>query len=135
MKRLRRIAKEGGLVLVILVAIGALTAAFVFAAHVANPVKEAEQIAFSPAPGDVALSLCKKPETEITKTVVPTGNYYQARYQTSDVRYDLTWQENGDSIAVERSRSRDFDIWAEQMTPEFLSCIGNHPVTVKEGTH
>ncbi len=83
----------------------------------------------------VAVAVCRHSDLVVTKVIVPSGNYFTARWEEPGLRYDLTWQEGGTSIAVERSQGQEFDPWSEQMTPEFQSCIAGHQVTIKEGTH
>lgn len=119
-------------------AFAALTGAvwLLVAAYVVNPVREAgDAIGLSPASPEVAVSLCRKPQTQITLVNSPGDRYYVATWEEPGLRYDLTWRADGDSIAVEKLRGRDFDLWAEQISPEFLNCVSNKPVTVREVIH
>jgi hypothetical protein len=108
---------------VLLFGIGCAFLAFGMSSGGANPVEKAKDIAFSPAPGEVAMSLCKKPETKITLVRSPSNPYFEALYATAELRYDLTWQIDGGSVAVERTKGRDFDVWAEQIDASFHDCI------------
>lgn len=89
--------------------------------------------ALSPDSQVVAVQIACRPGLVVTEHVVPTGNFFVATYDSPGLRYDFTWQENGTAIAVEETKGRDFKPWAEQMTPEFLACINQHSVTIREG--
>ena len=100
-----------------------------------NPVEEIEK-ALSPAEGEVAVSICRKPETTVVFVKTPQGQHYEAKYEVlGTIRYDLTWQVEGTSIAIEELKGREFDFWAEQMTPEFQACLATKIVQVREAAH
>lgn len=121
-----------------LLALVAVLLAWAWAAFAPQPVSnplEPVARALNPEPGVVAQSLCDKGQLTVKQTLIPQHNYYEATSISGDTRYDLTWQEGGNAIAVERTQGRKFDIWSEDVTPEFLACVANHQITIKEGTH
>ena len=118
-----------------LVALAVAVLALVFAAYVVNPVEEAgDAIGFSPDSPLVATTLCGKPETVITLINQPQDRYYTAIWEEPGLRYDLTWRADGTSIAVEKMRGRDFDVWAEQVSTDFLTCVTSRPFCLPEAT-
>lgn len=121
-----------------LLVLGAIIGTLVYAAFAPNPVKEAAK-ALSPAAGEVAATICNKPETEITRVLTPQRHYYEAKYEIEGLRYDLTWEEGGTAIAVEKLKGRDFDVWAEQKSSDFDFCIETKDkagqVQVREAAH
>lgn len=119
-------------ILAVLIATAALW--FSVAEFAGNPVEEVKT-ALSPEAGEVALKLCLKPETTVTLVKTPSGSFYEGKYEEPGLRYDLTWQAAGTSVAVERTRGRDFDLWAEQIDLAFWNCVDTKTITTKEAVH
>lgn len=112
-----------------LLAVTVLVLVLVFATYVrpAAPIIDpiVDAVGFSPNESEVALKLCLKPETVITLVNSPQDRYYQALWEEPGLRYDLTWRADGTAVAVEKTRGRDFDVWAEQIDTPFLTCVSS----------
>ena len=84
-----------------------------------------------------AVDVCAKPDTEVAlvTNTVSGESHYAAKYVDDKVRYDLTWQVSGDSIAVESLKGSETRIGVEKMSPEFATCINGKPIRRVEVTH
>ena len=90
----------------------------------------------SPTERDVAVGICQDARTTVTEYRSPTQHYFTALFDTPGLRYDLTWQASGTSIAVEKlENGATFTPWAEQLGPDFAQCVAGKPVTLKEMNH
>lgn len=90
----------------------------------------------SPAERDAAVGICQDARTAITEYRSPTQHYFTALFDTPGLRYDLTWQAGGTSIAVEKlENGATFTPWAEQLGPAFAQCVASKPIALKEMTH
>lgn len=67
--------------------------------------------------------ICRKTETTIRLVQTENGPQFQAKYDTQDIRYDLTWQPSGTVVAVEQLSGGFFVPSVQQLTPEFQKCV------------
>lgn len=81
-----------------------------------------------------AAQICQA-ATEVVKVQLPARYYYQLKYDSPEVRYDLTWTDDSSVIAIERLIGREFTPFAEQKTPEFTACVNSKPLVVIEAPH
>ena len=116
----------------------ALFASGLFLGEKEEPLSD---VGLSPAPKAVAAAICEnappfdKSVTVFVHKVIPTNDHFEALYQDSNGRYDLTWRDGVAAIAVEHLVGRDTDNWAEERTAEFDSCIASKTIPVEEAPH
>jgi len=79
--------------------------------------------------------ICDKPETLIRLVNTENGPQFQARYETSDIRYDLTWQPDGNVVAVEQLDGAVFVASVQQATPGFWACVERKGYEVISGSN
>jgi len=93
----------------------------------AKPVENVAEVVLSPSIGDRALWICEQPATDIVKVISGTNITYNAKYQTTEERFDLTWQVDaglGSPIAVEEPfKDKGY---TEAIDQKFLDCVGSH---------
>ncbi len=91
--------------------------------------EEQDPTARSPQFG--AVQICEKPETKVFLVQQHGIKHWQAQYENDSVRYDLTWQIDGNVIAVEELRTGDSQVVpsVETMSDEFQACVARKNVT------
>ena len=128
-QNIRTAAAGGGLLL----AAGSFVGG-IFAGEQAEPV---DRIGIAGTGPDqvTALDICERPETEVfLVTGIGGGQRYEAKYETPEVRYDMTWQPDGAVVAVEELRGAAFEVRPEQIGPDFQACIdGKNVIPIEEG--
>ena len=96
-----------------------------------------DPIAKAPMQRDVAVGICQDTKTQITYVTTAQGGYYEASYDTPEIRYDLTWQRDGTTVAVEKLQGSQASLWAEQIGADFWNCVATryHEIKQKQVAH
>ena len=85
-----------------------------------------------PPDHEVAIGACQDPKTQITYVTTAFGGYYEATYDSPTIRYDLTWQRDGTTVAVESLQGGQGKLWAEQIGPDFWNCVASRSYDIKQ---